>query len=83
MGRAYLTGYLRHRPVNSIDIAAIPTFVAIRQIWLTGLHVGLADRFGWHFLNDQYFDRQFKVLRNWQKNFLGRPAADWLPNGSS
>lgn len=83
MGRAYLTGYLRHRPVNSVDIAAIPTFVAIRQIWLTGLHVGLADRFGWRFLNDQYFDRQLRMLRNWQKNFLDRPAADWLPRGSS
>jgi Ser/Thr protein kinase RdoA (MazF antagonist) len=83
MGRAYLTGYMRHRPVNSVDIAAIPTFVAIRQIWLTGLHVGLADRFGWRFLNDQYFDRQLGVLRNWQKNFLDRPAEDWLPRGSS
>jgi Ser/Thr protein kinase RdoA (MazF antagonist) len=81
MGRAYLAGYLRHRAVKSVDIAAIPTFVAIRQIWLTGLHVALADRFGWRFLNDQYFDRQLRVLRNWQKNFLDRPAADWLPVG--
>jgi Ser/Thr protein kinase RdoA (MazF antagonist) len=78
MARAYLGGYLRHRPVKSVDIAAIPTFVAIRQIWLTGLHIGLADRFGWGWLNDRYFDRQFKVLHNWQKDFLDRPAADWL-----
>ncbi len=83
MGRAYLTGYLRHRAVNSVDIAAIPTFVAIRQIWLTGLHIGLADRFGWGFLNDRYFDQRLRVLRNWQKHFLDRPAEDWLPRGSS
>jgi Ser/Thr protein kinase RdoA (MazF antagonist) len=83
MGRAFVTGYLRHRPVSSVDIAAIPTFVAIRQIWLTGLHIGLADRFGWGWLNDRYFDRQLRVLRNWQKKFLGRPAADWLPHGLS
>jgi Ser/Thr protein kinase RdoA (MazF antagonist) len=83
MGRAFLTGYLRHRPVSSVGIAAIPTFVAIRQIWLTGLHISLADRFGWGFLNDHYFDRQLRVLRNWQKKFLGRPASDWLPHGSS
>jgi Ser/Thr protein kinase RdoA (MazF antagonist) len=81
MGRAFLTGYVRRRAVKSIDIAAIPTFVAIRQIWLTGLHIGLADRFGWGWLNDRYFDRQFKVLRNWQKNFLDRPTVDWLTHG--
>jgi Ser/Thr protein kinase RdoA (MazF antagonist) len=79
MGRAFLSGYLRHRTVKGLDIVAIPTFVAIRQIWLTGLHVGLADRFGWGWLNDRYFDRQFKMLRNWQNNFLDRPAIDWLP----
>jgi Ser/Thr protein kinase RdoA (MazF antagonist) len=78
MGRAFLTGYVRHRAIKSVNIAAIPTFVAIRQIWLTGLHIGLADRFGWGWLNDRYFDRQFKVLRNWQKNFLDRPTVDWL-----
>lgn len=79
MGQAFLMGYLRQRSVENIDIAAIPAFVAIRQIWLTGLHIGLADRFGWGWLNDHYFDRQFKVLRNWQKTFLDRPASDWLP----
>lgn len=82
MGRAFLTGYLRHRPVKSVDLVAIPTFVAIRQIWLIGLHIGLADRFGWGWLNDRYFDRQLRVLRNWQKNFLDRPAEDWLRRGS-
>jgi Ser/Thr protein kinase RdoA (MazF antagonist) len=83
MGRAFLDGYLHYRPVNPIDIAAIPAFVAIRQIWLIGLHIGLADRFGWGWLNDRYFDRQFKVLRKWQENFLDRPAVEWLPAGSS
>lgn len=83
MGRAFLTGYLRHRPVKSVDLAAIPTFVAIRQIWLTGLHIELADRFGWGWLNDRYFDRQFRVLRNWQRDFLSRPATEWLPSKQS
>jgi Ser/Thr protein kinase RdoA (MazF antagonist) len=83
MARAFLSGYLRHRHLKSIDVAAIPNFVAIRQLWLTGLHIGLADRFGWGWLNDRYFDRQFKVLRNWQKSFLDRPIANWLSRGSS
>lgn len=81
MGRAFLQGYLRHRPLAPADIAAIPAFVAIRQVWLIGLHIGIADRFGWGWLNARYFDRQLKVLRDWEKNFLGREAADWLVPG--
>jgi len=30
-------------------------------------------------MNDSYFDRQLKVLRDWEKNFLDRPARAWLP----
>jgi Ser/Thr protein kinase RdoA (MazF antagonist) len=81
MAAAFLTGYLRHRALNSIDIAAIPTFVAIRQILVSGLHIGLADRFGWGLLNDRYFDHLFKGLRDCQTKFLDRPAAEWLPGG--
>jgi len=78
MGRAFLGEYLRRRPVGEADIVAIPAFVAIRQIWLVGLHVSLGDRFGWGWINDRYFDRQLKVLRDWEKNFLDRPASAWL-----
>jgi hypothetical protein len=73
LGRAFLTEYLRHRPLGDADIAAIPAFVAIRQIWLVGLHVSLGDRFGWGWMNDRYFDCQLKVLRDWESNFLDRP----------
>lgn len=76
MGRAFLKGYMRCRSLGHVDIAAIPAFVAIRQVWLMGLHIGLADRFGWGWLNDHYFDRHVKVLRDWRKNFLDQPAAD-------
>jgi hypothetical protein len=64
--------------VNS-DIAAIPVSVAIRHLWLVGLHVSLGDRFGRGWMNDSYFDRQLEVLRDWEKNFLDRPARAWLP----
>jgi Ser/Thr protein kinase RdoA (MazF antagonist) len=77
MGRAYLQGYLRRRRLGPTNVDAIPAFVAIRQIWLLGLHVGSGDRFGWGWINDDYFDRQFKVLRDWEKNWLSRPAG-WL-----
>jgi hypothetical protein len=46
-----------------------------------GLQIGLADRFGWGWLNDRYFDRHLKILRDWETNFLDRPAAAWLMSG--
>ena len=82
MGRAFLAGYMRHRRLSDIDVAAIPVFVAVHEIWLMGLHVGLGDRFGWGWINDRYFDRHFKVLRTWQKSFLDRPTAAWLVAGA-
>jgi hypothetical protein len=42
------------------------------------LHIGTDDRFGWGLMNDDYFDRHFKVLRDWEKNWLSRPSAVWL-----
>lgn len=79
LSRAFLVAYMRRRPLGEADIAAIPVFVAIRQIWLVGLHVALGDRFGWGWINDRYFDRQLKVLRQWEMDFLDRPASSWLP----
>jgi Ser/Thr protein kinase RdoA (MazF antagonist) len=78
MGRAFLKGYMRQRTLGSADVDAISTFVAIRQIWLLGLHVGMGDRFGWSWINDTYFDRQLQMLRDWEKNWLSRPGAIWL-----
>jgi Ser/Thr protein kinase RdoA (MazF antagonist) len=82
MGRAFLKGYARQRRLGTIDVDAVPAFVAIRQIWLMGLHIGVGDRFGWGWLNDGYFDRQLKILRNWEKNALDRPGAEWLQEAS-
>jgi len=78
MGRAFLSGYRRRRPIASLDLAAIPAFAAIRQLWLMGLHLGLVDRFGAGWINDRYFDRHVKILRDWDERFLSRPAAAWL-----
>jgi Ser/Thr protein kinase RdoA (MazF antagonist) len=78
MGRAFLRGYRRRRVISDADFAAIPLFVPIRQIWLLGLHVHLAGRFGSGWFNDGYLDRQLAMLRDWEANFLNRPAAEWL-----
>ena len=77
MGRAFLKGYVRRRTLGPTDVDAIAAFVAIRQIWLLGLHIGSGDRFGWEWINDGYFDSQLKVLRDWE-NWLSRPSAVWL-----
>jgi Ser/Thr protein kinase RdoA (MazF antagonist) len=79
LARAFLGEYMRHRPLGEADIAAIPAFVAIRQILLVGLNVSLGDRVGFGWMNDRFFDRQLKVLRDWEKNFLDRRASAWLP----
>jgi Ser/Thr protein kinase RdoA (MazF antagonist) len=78
MGRAFLKGYARRRALGGAELEAMAAFVAIRQIWLMGLHVGLAARFGWGWLTDRYFDGQLQVLRNWEASWLDRPGSAWL-----
>jgi Ser/Thr protein kinase RdoA (MazF antagonist) len=82
LGRAFIAGYMRGRPLAPADIAAIPVFVAVRNIWLMGLQIELADRlFGWGMIGDPYFDHHLRILRDWEANFLGR-SADWLLSGA-
>jgi Ser/Thr protein kinase RdoA (MazF antagonist) len=78
MGRSFLGGYMRHRKVGDNDIDAIPAFVAIREIWLLGLHIDIGNQFGWGWINDGYYDHHFKVLRDWDKNVLDRHDTGWL-----
>jgi CubicO group peptidase (beta-lactamase class C family)/Ser/Thr protein kinase RdoA (MazF antagonist) len=72
---AFLRGYTAHRPLADIDIAATPWFVAIRHLWLLGLHAGLARPFGGGWLNDEYWDRQLAFLRGCDDDYLaGKPS---------
>lgn len=82
MGRAFVGGYLRCRPLSDIDVATIPIFAAIRLIWLTGLHIAHADRFGWRGLDEHYFDHRLKVLRDWEENFLSDPGRSTVNKGA-
>jgi len=77
MGRAFLAGYQRRRALGPADVDAITAFVAIRQVWLMGLHISIGDTFGWGWINDGYFDSQLKILRDWEKDWLSRPTT-WL-----
>jgi hypothetical protein len=53
------------------DEAAIRPGCKLRM----GLHLSLADRFDASWINDRYFDRNMKVLRQWDAHFLARHAS--------
>lgn len=60
----FINSYQKIKPLSSTELSAIPLFVAIRDIWLMGLHTGNAPIWGaWQ--NDHYFNEHIKFLRNW------------------
>lgn len=60
---AFLEGYTQQRTLQSVDLTAVPLFVAGRQIWLMGLHTSNASDWGYSFLDDRYFDESMNILR--------------------
>jgi Ser/Thr protein kinase RdoA (MazF antagonist) len=62
---AFLEGYRRQRPIRRDDLAAVPLFVAARQLWLLGLQVGNTDRWGSWWVNESYFDFNLKIVWDW------------------
>jgi Ser/Thr protein kinase RdoA (MazF antagonist) len=74
---AFLRGYTEARPLSETDIQATSYFVAIRHIWLLGLHTGNGQDWGFGWMNDRYFDHFLKFFREWEAEFLSeKPAAD-------
>ena len=68
--QAFVEGYSSRNSLKDVDLAAVPEFVAIRQIWLMGLHATIVKTRGSGFMNDAYFDREMKILRDWQASEL-------------
>jgi Ser/Thr protein kinase RdoA (MazF antagonist) len=68
--QAFVEGYSSRNSLKDIDLAPVPEFVAIRQIWLMGLHATIVKTRGSGFMNDAYFDREMKILRDWQASEL-------------
>lgn len=61
---AFLAAYQEHKTLSGRDLQAIPLFVAIREIWLMGLHTGNSQIWGsWQ--DDRYFSKNLSFLRNW------------------
>jgi Ser/Thr protein kinase RdoA (MazF antagonist) len=61
--QAYFEAYQHEKPLSDSDLAAIPFFVAARQLWLVGLHCQHADEWTYGNLSDAYFDRRLRILK--------------------
>jgi len=67
----FLEAYRERRPLNPIDLSAVPLFVAARYIWILGLHTSNASFLGRSFLNDQlYWNYWLKLIRDWDEKEL-------------
>ena len=51
------------RPLNELDVQAIPLFVGARYIWHMGVHTQNAPDWGIGWLDDEYFDEKIGYLR--------------------
>jgi len=66
---AFLKGYQSERRLSRKELQTIPIFGAMRQIWLMGTHASISKRWGIDWLNDRYFDRSIKFVRDWVKEY--------------
>ena len=66
---AFLQGYRETRTIRESDIQAIPYFVALRHVWLMGLHTENRQDFGMAWMNEAYFDQALKFFREWEEEY--------------
>ena len=66
----FIRGYRSVRQFSDVETNATGIFIAIRHIWLMGLHTELAPSHGRGWMNDQYFTRQREFLKAWKAEFM-------------
>jgi len=66
----FLQGYRETRPINDLDVQAIPLFTCARYLWHMGVHTQNSPDWGVGFLNDGYFDTHLQRLRDAQADYL-------------
>jgi Ser/Thr protein kinase RdoA (MazF antagonist) len=71
---AFLQGYRDERDIHEREIHAIPYFVALRHVWLLGLHAECRQDLGMGWMNDAYFDEAITFLREWEAEHLDEPT---------
>jgi len=67
--QAFLKGYREQRPIAEIDIASIPTFVALREIWHMALIASMQESAGIQDF-DRFMQRTINLLQEWEKSQL-------------
>ena len=60
---AFVKGYKTKREISDIDLKLTTAFLAVRDIWLMGLHMGNSKDFGRGWLDDSYIDKRIKFLK--------------------
>jgi Ser/Thr protein kinase RdoA (MazF antagonist) len=68
--QAFLAGYQTQRPLSAADLAAIPYFVAARQIWMLGIHIVNAPKFGYERFSARYFTNVVSFIKDWHAAYL-------------
>jgi Ser/Thr protein kinase RdoA (MazF antagonist) len=75
----FLAGYKSARPLAALEEESVPIFVALRHIWLWGLHTSNAYVWGRGWMNDDYFDGGmaggFAFLREWMAKYFDQSLA--------
>ena len=59
------------RPLSTLEIEAIPAFVACRYLWHISVHTLNAPDWGIDWLGDSYFDGRLKTLRQLEEDYAG------------
>lgn len=59
----FVKGYQSKREISEADLKLTTTFMAIRDIWLMGEHMGNAKDFGRGWMDDGYIDERIKFLK--------------------
>ena len=65
---AFIAAYETERTLTTTDKSIIKPYTIIRHIWHMGLHLQLSREKGQHWVNDQYFDQQVQLLKDWNTN---------------
>ena len=65
--QGFIEGYNTQRKISETDLTLSVAFLAIRDFWLMGLHMGNSAYFGKAWLDNTYIDRRMKFLKSIQK----------------
>lgn len=63
--KAFLDGYSNLKPLTEDEVKASYVFVAIRHIWLMGVHTNGVGAWGESWINDEYFDQAITFIKKW------------------